>query len=203
MRKVIIVLIISLLFPVFTFAQEKASTESYLDQINRNFTYRGKPIHPKLIYEFSNWLSDSAPPMIKAVDLIASFDTNEYSFGTVEKRGDWYFYKDSKTCGDTTSYESFGYRWLGKARDNIHVLETGEGGGSGFFKDLIIIKFSKGEVLWKGEKRDQILMSIIGSSPIGDRYQGDIKIYPDRVVVPASSSPCSTRLADQGLELKF
>jgi hypothetical protein len=204
MNKIIVFLIICLSFSVISYGEDQASIDSYLDEINNNFTYKGKPIHPKLIYEFSNWLSDNRPSVVKTVDVVASFDTNEYQLDEIEKRSDWYFYTKKEELEYATLYESFGYKWVGKTKNNIHVLETGEsGGGSGFFKDLMLVKFSKGAILWKGREKDQILMSIVGSHMLGDRYKGDIKVYPNKVFIPASSNQCGGGSLEEDIELEF
>jgi len=171
---------------------------------NENFIYKGKPIHPKLIYEFSNWMSDYRPPVVKTVDITAAYDTNEYQLDEIDKRNNWWFYEEIEKDGDITLYESFGYRWLGKMENGIHVLETGSsGGGSGFFMDLMLIKFSEGEVLWEGKQEKQLLMSIVGTYSLGDRYEGDIKVYPNKVFIPASERNSGGGAIEKDVELAF
>ena len=171
-------------------------------EADSHFTYKGKPIHPFLVKEFSNWISDNRPPVVTTIDVATAFDTNEYQQDTIEKRGDWWFAKAEEKDGDVVLYEEFGYRWLGKLGNGVHVLETGAGGGgSGFFEDLMFIKFSEGEILWEGKKEKQLLMTITGSYSLGDRYEGKIKVYPGKVVIPASKSQAGGGSGD--VELTF
>jgi len=175
-----------------------------LSEANAKFTYKGKPIHPFLVGRFSNFLSDNRPPMVTTVDVSAAFDTNEYQQSEIKKRDDWWFVERIDKYGNIPLYESFDYHWFGKLADGTHVLETGSsGGGSGFFMDLMFIRFSEGEIFWEGKKKKQLLMSIVGSHTLGDRYNGDIKVYPDKVLIPASDGQFGGGSIDKDVELKF
>ena len=175
-----------------------------IEEANAKFTYKGNPMHPFLVREFSNWLSDYRPPVVTTVDVTAAFDTNKYQQSDIKKRDDWWFVEEEEMDGDIRLYESFDYHWLGKLADDTHVLETGSsGGGSGFFMDLMFIKFSEGEIFWEGKKTKQLLMSIVGTYSLGDRYNGDIKVYPDRVFVPASEGQFGGGSIEKDIELKF
>lgn len=183
MKKIYLLLISIIVFTNY------ASANEMLDEVNANFTYKGEPIHPRLIHEFSNWLSDGVSPVVTTIDIIAAFDTNEYPQSELKKRDEWIYSETEEMDGDVRLYESFDYKWLGKMDNDIHVLETGSsGGGSGFFMDLMLIRFSEGEILVENKQEKQLLMSIVGIYSLGDRYDGDIKVYSDRVVVPASKN---------------
>lgn len=173
-----------------------------LDEANAKFTYKGKPIHPMLINKFSNWMSDNRPPMVTTVDVSASFDTNEYMQSEVKKRDDWWYVEKEEMDKDIRSYESFDYHWCGKLANGIHVLKTGSsGGGSGFFMDLMLVKFSEGEIMWEGKKEKQLLISIVGFYSLGDRYDGNIKVFPDKVLIGASKSQYGGGSIEKDVEL--
>lgn len=175
-----------------------------LDEANLKFTYSGKPIHPFVVKEFSNWLSDNRPPMITAVDVAAASDTNKYMDSEIEKRDNWLFAKTEEMDGDVRLYESFGYHWIGRLANGVHVLETGSsGGGSGFFMDLMFVKFSEGEIFWENKKEKQLLMTIVGTYSLGDRYEGDIKINGNKVLIPASEDQRGGGSNDKDIELSF
>jgi hypothetical protein len=175
-----------------------------LEEANTNFTYEGKPIHPGLVHEFSNWLSDGVSPIVVSVDLISAFNTNKYPQDEVKKRENWRYVEKEEMHGNIRVYESFYYRWLGKMADGTHVVETGEsGGGSGFFMDLMFIRFSEGEIMVENEKRPQLLMSIVGIYLLGDRYDGEIIVHPDRVFIPASKNQFGGGSTEKDVELSF
>lgn len=198
MKKLLLFLLFFIIFVSPLFADEQ------LDEANSKLTYKGKPIHPFLIGELSNWLSDRRPPMITTVDVASAFDTNKYQQSTIEKRGDWWFAVEQGMECDVPFYESFDYRWLGKMANGVHVLETGvSGGGSGFFMDLMFIKFSEGEIIWEDKEEKQLLMSIVGIYSLGDRYEGKIKVSQDKVIVPASKHQRGGGSIEKDIELKF
>ena len=50
-----------------------------LQEVNEYFTIQGKPVHPRLVAKFQTFLSDSGPPAVITVDLLAaSRNGNEY-----------------------------------------------------------------------------------------------------------------------------
>ena len=55
------------------------AAESPLAEANSDFTFKSRPIHPGLVREFQNWLSDYRPPITVTVDVGAAFGTNEYA----------------------------------------------------------------------------------------------------------------------------
>lgn len=175
-----------------------------LDEANAKFTYKNKPIHPFLLGEFLGWLSDDRPPMVTTVDVAAAFDTNRYPIGEVKwQYGQWMVDREEGE-GDFKTHESYGYNWLGKMANNVHVVEIGEsGGGSGYFMDLLFVKFSEGDMVWQDKKEKQLLMSIVGTYRLGDRYEGEIKVYPDKVFIPASKNQHGGGSIEKDIELKF
>ncbi len=186
------------------FIHSVVSANELLDEVNKSFTYQDKPIHPRLIHEFANWMSDGLAPVVTSLDLVASYDTNEYPIDEVKQREDWWYAEKEEMDGDIRLYESFDYHWLGKMANNIHVVETGSsGGGSGFFMDLMFIKFSDGEILVENTKEKQLLMTIVGIYSLGDRYDGEIKVYEDRVLIPASKNQYGGGSTEKDVELTF
>lgn len=177
-----------------------ADLDADLKEVDSNFTYQGKPIHPFLIEEFINWISDDRPPMIVTVDVAASFDSNKYQNDEIRKDEYGVF---AESGDSTVDYKSFRYKWLGKMIDGSHVLEVGSnGGGSGTFMDLIFVRIHKGTFLRADSLQNQILITIVKAYPLGDRYEGDIKVFPDRVFIPASKNQHGGGSADKDIVLR-
>jgi hypothetical protein len=196
MKKLLLSLLVIALLSVPAMASQQ------LDEANAKFTYNGKPIYPFVVKEFSNWLSDNRPPMITTVDVAAAFDTNKYQNSKLEMREKWWFAESEEMDGDVRLYESFGYHWIGRLANGVHVLETGSsGGGSGFFMDLMFVKFSDGEIFWENKKEKQLLMSIVGTYSLGDRYEGEIKINGNKVLIPASADQRGGGSIEKDIEL--
>jgi len=191
-----LVLVFTLIVPL--------TASDQLDEANATFSYKGKPIHPFLVKEFSNWISDDRPPVVTRVDAAAAFDTKEYPQSGIEARNEWWFAEQQEKDGIVTLYESFGYHWLGRLANGIHVIEAGaSGGGSGFFMDLILLRFTEGEIILENTKEKQLLMSLVGIYSLGDRYEGDIKVFPEKVFIPASKRQAGGGSVEKDIELKF
>jgi hypothetical protein len=177
-----------------------------LDEANARFAYQGKPIHPFLVQEFSNWMSDRRPPMIATVDVAAAFDTNKYQLDIARQEADWVIAETKPEPGKglLENYALFQYRGLGRMADGTHVLETGaNGGGSGMFMDLMFIRFSEGEIMLEGKNEKQLLMSIVGIYSLGDRYGGEVEVLPDKVLIHASPAQHGGGSIEKDIELKF
>lgn len=175
-----------------------------MDEANASFTYKGKPIHPFLLHEFSNWLSDDRPPMITTVDVAAAFDTNKYQQSTIQLRDGCVFSEKREEDKGVPLYESFDYQRLGRMANGIHVLETTEnGGGSGFFMNVMLVRFSEGEIMLENKNEKQLLMSIVGTYRLGDRYEGKVEVFPNRVLIHASPKQFGGGSIDEDVELKF
>jgi hypothetical protein len=158
-------------------------TTRLLQEVNDHFTVQGKPIHPRLVGKFQTYLSDSGPPAVISVDLLAAArDGNEYYLPDVKVRDGLVSYKepDGSECA---------YKWLGTVRPGLHVVETFfSGGGTGIFKDLYFFRTAVGTGQDDQGPYDQILMTLVRTPVIlGDRDDGTIKVEPGRVIIGKSS----------------
>jgi len=166
-----------------------------LQEVNAHFTLQGKPVHPRLVEKFQTWLSDSGPPAVITVDLLAS---------TVN--GNEYYEPDVKVQDGVVSFEhkdpegsSFAYKWLGTVRPGLHVVETfSSGGGTGVFMDLYFFRIYRATGRDEKGPYAQILMTLVRTPVIlGDRDDGTIKVEPGRVIIGKS------RYRNQPVTLEF
>ncbi len=159
-----------------------ALTKRLLQEVNEHFTLQGKPVHPRLVEKFQTFLSDSGPPAVVTVDVLAATQAdNEYYDPDVKATDGFVSYKE-QNGGE------FSYKWLGTVRPGLHVVETFySGGGTGVFLDLYFFRTSIAH--GQGEKGpyDQILMTLVRTPVIlGDRDNGTITVAPGRVVIGKS-----------------
>jgi len=130
------------------------TVQQVLDEANRSFTYRGKPIHPKLIRAFQCWDSDLNPVTV-AVDVSAAFDSNEYS-DTTEVSDGWVSFSDEEG--------RYGYRWTGfNKKAGVHVLESvSSGSGSYAAESTLWVKFELGQSIYPdGKPYDQLILRLV------------------------------------------
>jgi len=71
------ILLLFLFLLVFnSFADE--SIKKVTDELDKNFLFKGKPIHPGCIKEFEVGLADSPPPIIKSIDIESCMSSNDF-----------------------------------------------------------------------------------------------------------------------------
>lgn len=181
----------------------QAANNDYFNEVNQSFTYKGKPMHPFLLGTFENWSSDGSAPIVTVVDVAAAYDTNQYPLDEIKAENGWIGAIQDED-DNQPGFEQFSYKWLGKINDDIHVVEIGNsGGGSGFFMDLYFVKFSKAVINVDEQSHDQILMHIVRKYPLGDRYEGEIKISANKVFIPKGIYPSGEGKVEQDVELSY
>ena len=151
-----------------------------LAELNKHFTYKGRPVHPLAVQELASGVADPLPGPI-AIDVEGTYDSNRYFGEYAEKEGRVLI--ELKTDG--TSQGWFGYEYLGRLANGFHVLRTFDnGGGTGVFQNLLLIKCAVDyEYGGEGERRNRLVMTRMGEILLGDRYSGRTKLQSDRNVI--------------------
>ena len=161
-----------------------ALVQRLLQEVNAHFTLQGKPVDPRLVEKFQTFLSDSGPPAVITVDLLAAAGN-----------GNEYYEPDVKVQDGVVSIEhkdpegsGFAYKWLGTVRPGLHVVKTfSSGGGTGVFMDLYFFRIYRGTGRDEKGPYDQVLMTLVRTPVIlGDRDDGAITVEPGRVVIGKS-----------------
>jgi hypothetical protein len=158
-----------------------------LAEANRDFAHRGQPINPRAVQELLSWISDSLPGPV-SIDLAGTWNSNRY-FGEFARRAGGDVFIDLKTTqvspgGDSPGW--FAYRRIGTLTSGVHVVETWEnGGGSGVFTNLLLVRFVVDREHSSGEPRQRLLMVRVGEEPLGDRYDGEVVVKGNVVTIAA------------------
>jgi hypothetical protein len=171
-----------------------------LNEANRSFTYKGKPISALAVKELTVWLSDSLDqPGPVAIDLHGTYNTNRYYNESAKE-------KDGNVSIKLEPEGYFSYERLGTLKDNLHVLETWEnGGGSGVFTNLLLIKFNIDyEYQENGSRRYRLVMQRMGEISLSDRFGGKIKIQPqdNSIRIGPSVFPSGEKVAAKVIFIK-
>lgn len=185
---------------VKTVSSEKIVTEDTLQDIhslfkeaNDKFIYRGKPINPLAIKDLLTDLSDSRPTTV-SIDLEGVYNSNRY-FGEYDRDKDGWVDVKIK---DEYSEGYFKYKRIGTLANNIHVIETADnGGGTGIFMDLLLIKFSIDTVYKNdGHKEPRMLINCKGEIGLCDRYKGKIIVKPTSIFIEKDKGYAKCRERD-------
>jgi hypothetical protein len=161
-----------------------------LDEANRSFTYQSLPIHPFLVKEFSNWLSDYRPPMVTTVDVAAASESNRYYGAMVTKNasGAWCA-EERDGDGRLSGRGSFCYHTLGRLQNGAHVLKTIDSSeGSGVFSSLIFVRFGEGKIFWQDKVEPQLRMSVVASHALAPGAGDTIKLAGNKVLISVSAN---------------
>jgi len=174
-RIVIFGMLVLSLWPQGICAQSQALLSRELKKLNSDFTYHGKPVHPRAIKDLTSWVADSLPGPI-AVDVAGTFDSNRY-FGDYKVQEDGRVFVDLKQDYlDDIGW--FAYRRIGRLANGLHVVRTYDnGGGTGVFQSLLLIEcLIEFEYRDDGRRKSILVMRRRGEFGLGDRYSGKISI---------------------------
>jgi len=156
----------------------RASAGEGLREADEKFSFRGVPINPRMVSDLLPWPSDRLAGPV-AVDL--SGGGNRYFADIkVPKKG---VARAAWKEGEET--QSFEYHHLGVLANGMHVVKTlAGGGGSGVFTDLLLVRFMVDtEYTDGGASRSRVIMMRSGSFALGDRYDGSIRVEPNRISI--------------------
>ena len=168
--------------------------DTLTDEANRDFTYESRPVHPFLIREFTNWVSDYRPPITTAVDVAAASDSNEYAaVVTTDSEGSRCASED-KESGTMTERTTFCYRPLGRLANGAHVLKTMQNaGGSSTFVGLMLVHFEAGSMLWQGRLEPQLRLSVVATQTLKPGTGDVLKLSGNTVLVSSATVSAVTR----------
>lgn len=149
-------------------------------------------VNPRILDDVLGWLSDSGDQVV-AVNLTASNTSNRY-FGKVSVEETSTYPIVRNTCEEGW----VAYRYIGHSFSGVHLVQTWRcGGGTGVFCDIAMVTISRDKCiefsLSSSRKKDRIVLKIVGSVPLGDRYEGEVLYRFGVLTIPACSGRASLR----------
>jgi hypothetical protein len=132
-------------------------------------------IHPRIVQELRGWMSDQTQT-VAAVDLVAANKSNRFYGAFWVRKVDqrlWVGWNDGK--------QEFSYSYIARSPSGVHIVECSDhGGGTGIFKSILLLAFDCDRSLDEASSgalftRERILLKILGSIALGDRYSGTIE----------------------------
>lgn len=141
-------------------------------------------VHPLIVRELLGWISDVGSTVV-AIDLGLANRSNQF-FGdfSVEMRDGRVWPKCTREGG-----EFFVYSYIATSPSGVHMLECYDyGGGSGVFSYVALLAFESDRCLDQNTSstmaaRNRILLKILGSVHLGDRYSGSIEYRDGKLVI--------------------
>lgn len=142
-------------------------------------------INPRILEDLVGWLSDTGDQVV-SINIADSNRSNRY-FGDVS-------HEQAKIGFPrvTSSYNEgwFSYQYLGQSFSGVHLVQTwSNGGGSGIFCNIVLVTLSLDSALEYGkkgnEKNTRFVIKLIGSLPLGDRYEGNVSYKFGFLTIPA------------------
>jgi hypothetical protein len=163
-------------------AGDTPSTASLLSEARHALTINGKPIPPEIFRDFGDGdIADSGPIWV-TVDINAATGSNLY-FDDIKQDGKWFSQKKTDTTAGTE--QTTGYSYYGATANGLLVVVASySGGGSGNFITLHILDLAAAHAFDSdGKIYDRINLTNVRSIPLGDRWNGDIKIEKNTIRV--------------------
>lgn len=131
-------------------------------------------INPRIMEDLTGLLSDTGDQVV-SINVSDSNRSNRY-FGDIT-------HEQTKNGFPrvTSSYDEgwFSYQYLGRSLSGVHLVQTwSNGGGSAIFCNIALVTLNLDSALKcaneQQEKTTRFVIKLIGSLPLGDRYEGSV-----------------------------
>lgn len=176
----------ALLFPLQRSAasggSEDKGASALVAEVRRAFTLNGQVIPPEIFRDFGDGNLADSDAIWVTVDLAAAVDSNFY-YDPIRQYGDWKIQRKQRRATDTP--EEAAYAFKGSTANGLLVVVASyNGGGSGTFHTLHILDVAAAAAFDNDGKRyPRINLTNIRSVALGDRWEGEVKIVGNAVLV--------------------
>jgi hypothetical protein len=183
-----------------------APIDDALKELRQTFTLQHKPIPPEVFGDFGDAdMADSISIRV-TIDLLAAMGSNLY-YDDVKVSQGWVSQKRTIPGGVQPSVEEMGYSFDGVTRNGLLVVTTAySGGGSGDFFALYILDAAPARAFdADGKLYDRLNLTVLRSIPLGDRWEGEVKIDGDAILVtttPNGAAHNEHRIGTQRIEAR-
>lgn len=167
--------------------------------ISTDYSFTRAPfVPPRVLHDLETGLSDTGDQVV-AINLSDSCRSNRYhgelGVQRVAKGPPFVFHEERDANGECTG--SFGYRYIGMTRSGVQVLQTSEnGGGSGWFIGVLFAVIESDHGLSSPDSRsgrivrhtidpgrERIVLRKLLSLPLGDRWDGELRVDGNDLIV--------------------
>lgn len=164
-----------------------------VDDFRYSFT-REPFVHPAIIADMNSMISDTGDQVV-AIDLVWSQRSNRYygNFDVIRRESGHpsISFRTTDAAGNTVGFN--GYQYVGMSDSGVHIfLVWSSGGGSGNWYDLLFLTVERDRqgmvfggwnnpVIRSGD--DRLLIKKIGQIHLGDRWNGELRITGNELLV--------------------
>jgi hypothetical protein len=182
------VMIRSLAAAMFLFAltapAQPVPARASLEELRHGLTIGGKPIPPEVFGDFGDSdMADSGSIRV-TIDVAAAIGSNLYADDIKVGPNGWVT-QTKVGPGPEKLTETTAYKFEGVTRNGLLVVTAAySGGGSGDFFTLHILDATTSRAFdGDGKLYDRINLTVIRSIPLGDRWDGVVKIAGDTIAI--------------------
>lgn len=161
--------------PSATLLSRNAEVLRAFHEVEKTFSLHGKPIDRRIILQFDPWPAVQELSFVYSIDLLAATEALRYANGpTIEEQ-----FSGWEGNGD------YQYTYVGKLANGTHVVRTDfNGGGTGWFSSLIFLRASVKRIMGPADAGEmRLLLSLIATYSLGDRYGGPIRIRGNHLLI--------------------
>jgi hypothetical protein len=171
------------------------SNETFQDWKGVQYSFkRPEYIHPRIVEELAGYISDREHTVV-SVDLTAANRSNRF-FGkvdTIRVEG-----KEWVTYTDVTTGSWFEYTHVGVSDSGVQIVWARDGAlsASGIFNRILFMVIQRDTGLAQNGRvlhtRARVLLKILGSVSLGDRYAGKVRYAKGVLTVPGVRTTAAT-----------
>lgn len=171
---------------VLVMSAASAGSLSPIDELRRSFTVGGEPVPPNIFCDMGDGHLADSDSIVVTIDVKAATGSNRYA-APIRRNGPW-ITQGRTGAGGTDLREEEAYRYVGMTANGLLVVITSySGGGSGVFYSLHLLTAEPARGFDSDGKRyERLTVSVIRSVALGDRWNGEVRI--DRNVVLVTTS---------------
>lgn len=195
---------------MLSFAQAEPATtpqsaNAAINEVRQSFTLDGKPIPPEIFRDLGDGDIADGMSILVTVDLKAAIGSNRY-YEDINKSGKWIEQKKANKDVANGS-EASAYNYIGSTANKLLIVVTSyNGGGSGTFYTLHILDLAPGKAFDPdGKVYDRLNLTTVREVTLGDRWQGDVKISGNSIVIQTtknSQSDASGKVSTETIEAR-
>ncbi|MFT4120343.1 hypothetical protein [Bradyrhizobium sp.] len=160
-----------------------AASPGTIDELRQSFTVDGEPVPPNVFRDMGDGNLADSGSIIVTIDVKAATGSNLYA-DPIRRNGAWVV-QSRIAPGDKSPSEEEAYRYIGMTANKLLVVATSySGGGTGVFYSLHILTAEPAPAFdSEGKRYERLNLTTIRSVALGDRWNGDVRIDGNKVVV--------------------